>query len=563
VTIAVITHRINLAAVGFGSLLAFLGCLSLTGQVFGQAPAAVPAEADVSFVSPYVENGLPADAMRTMLVDPALAHKMQTNRQMWFGGIMRAGVYVRPRAEVRENLNFSSSNTQNINRVNQNSQLWFFVNPTKDLELKLTVQDSRVWGGDGGASKGDDRAPYFSDGDTTSRSSVNVREAYLQFRNVIGLNGFAIQVGRQVLAYGDQRMLGGANWNASGLSYDGILIKYDSDVFSSHLFGVKGTTSAVNNVPNGVTSNTSTAQGDSYLAGLYNTIKTKYAWLEIYGIGMFRHAGVDTVTSGVNGGSYVATSSTNTQRSDLYTYGGRLTNRTDGNKLPAGRRWDFTLEAAFQAGNAPDVLYTDTSGNPATQSRTYNGKLFFAQTGYKVIDDLRLGAHVYYSPGTEDRTGSSLNTFQTLPGPRFGGFPYLNVFNGISENMGMKNIFTPAVSIMYEGGKWGDFVLTYLYENKATTQDAWYSLGGTANSNASPTTSGSVSSEDAKNAGNVSLGKNIYQEVDFVWMKTLNSYSSIWVGVGYLRAGDAVSVARGSDFKADAFMTFIQLTGTL
>ena len=470
-----------------------------------------------------------------------------------------------PRAENRENLNFSANNTESINRVSQNTQIWFLMNPVEDAEIKITLQDSRVWGGEGGARSAagvDDRAPYFSGGDyqsaTGSHSSLDVREAYLQFRNMGGV-GLGLQVGRQVLSYGDGRMLGGANWNVSGLSFDGVLLKYDASWLSSHLFAVKGTTASGNNPPNGIVSE-SAALGNSWLGGMYNTFKSDLVWLELYGIGIARNIGVDSIAAGTN---FVATSSATLQYTTLYTFGGRLTNRTDNNKLPVGRRWDFTLEAAYQTGKAPDITYTDAGGNSVTNnSRIYNGKLFFAQTGYKVLDDVRFGAHIYYSPGTEDRTGSAVNTFQSLPGPRFGGFPYLNVFNGISENMGLKNILSPAVTLSYESKKWGDFIVSYFYENKATTQDAWYGISGAQNSAATAGT-GRISSEDAKNTGAVPLGKNIYQEIDFVWMKHFSNYFSVWIGVGYLRAGDAVSAARGADFKADAFMTFIQLTGAL
>lgn len=550
-------------------LLATSGILAQKAMPVADAQPAksVPVPVEETFVSPYAENGLPADSMRSMLLDPELANKMKNNRQMWVGNIMRLGLYTRPRAEFRDNLNFSQSNTEKISRFSQNSQVFFFINPTKDAEVKVTLQDARVWGGDGGVKAGDDRAGFFSNGDNTTaaRSSVDVREAYLQFRN-LGISGFGVQVGRQVLAYGDQRMIGGANWTIGGLSYDGILLKYDGDFLSSHLFGVKATSSPTNNVPNGGVSNTTNAQGDSYLAGLYNTLKMGFASLDVYGIGMFRNTGVDSVcVTGLaicSNADIVVTSATNTQRTNLYTFGARFTNRTDNNKLPAGDKWDYTLEAAFQAGNASDLVFTDALGTTATTARSYAGQLYFAQTGYKVLDDLRLGAQAFYSPGTTNRTGSSIDTFQTLPGPRFGGFPYLNTFNGISENMGMKNLFSPSVSVTYQSKKWGDFMLSYFYEMKATSQDAWYGISGLANSSTSPV-AGRISTESASNSGGANLGSGLYQEVDFVWMQRFSSYFSIWIGAGYLHAGNAISLARGSDLKADGFMSFIQLQGAL
>lgn len=319
-------------------------------------------------------------------------------------------------------------------------------------------------------------------------------------------------------------------------------------------------------MPNGGASNTINTQGDSYLAGWYNSLKMGFAVLDIYGIGMFRNAGVDSVcvsgTASCANSDIVTTSATSMQRANVYTFGARFTNRTDNNKLPVGDKWDYTLEAAFQAGNASDLIFTDATGTPSTLSRTYNGQLFFAQTGYKVLDDVRLGAQAFYSPGTANRTGSTIDTFQTLPGPRFGGFPYLNSFNGISENMGMKNIFTPSVSVTYQSKKWGDFSLSYFYEMKATNQDAWYGINGLANSS-TVSTAGRISTESATNSSSASLGSSLYQEVDLVWMQRFSNYFSLWIGAGYLHAGNAISLARGADFKADGFMTFIQLQGAL
>lgn len=544
-------------------------CAPLFAQEHAEMPvsAASVKAAGNTFVSPYRDGGLPTDAMRPMLLDAALAQQVKNRQQLWIGDIMRIGLYSRFRAEFRDNLNFSASNPEKINRFSQQSQVFFFVNPAPGTELKVTLQDARLWGGDGGVITGDDRAAFFTNGDSSSgkRNSVDVREAYLQFRN-LGVRGFDLQLGRQILAYGDGRMIGSANWTFGGLSFDGILLKYDADFFSSHLFGIKGTSSPTNNMPNGGVSNSPPAQGDSYLAGWYNSLKHNLAVLDIYAIGMFRNAAIDSVcsvaTPTCTPDIVVATNSQ--QRSNLYTLGARLTNRTDNNKLPTGKKWDFTVEAALQTGNAPDVHYTDASGVMTVNGRRYAGKLFFAQTGYKLFEDLRVGVQAYYVPGTRDRTGSTIDTFQTLPGPRFGSFPYLNNFNGISENMGMKNIFTPSVSLLYESPKWGDFVASYFYEMKATPQDAWYGISGLANSGtAAANASGRISSESATNASGANLGSLLYHEVNLVWMQRVSTWLSIWVGAGYLHAGNAIAIARGNDFKADAFMAFIQIQGAL
>lgn len=516
------------------------------------------------YASPYIEAGLPADTMRPILLDADLAAHAKKNKQLWFNDILRLGFYMRPRGEVRENLNFNANDAQRINRISQTSVFWMLLNPAKDFDLKLTFQDGRVWGGEAGTKTGnayvyDDRGVFFSNGDNgNTRGELAVREAYMQFKN-LGVAGFSVLMGRQILSYGDGRMLGSANWNANGLSFDGIVFKYDQKYISSHLITVKAT--SAQGSPNGVISETA-ALGDSYLGGLYNTLKFDLVWIDLYALGLFRQIKADS--DGSVAAAAVANGKTYNSpvQSNLYTFGARVTNRTEGNYLPKSQNWDYTLEAAMQAGNAPDVFYTDGSGALAATSRTYAGKFFFAQTGYKVLDDLRLGAHVYYSPGTEDRSSGELTTFQTLPGPRFGGFPYLNVYNGISENLGMKNILSPAVTVTYENKIWGTFILSFFNHDKATKQDAWYGISGASNTGGAATVAG-VSSEDFSNKGNVNLGRNIYREIDFIWMKSFSNHVSAWIGVGYLRAGDAVANARGANLNADAWMAFLQITGNL
>ncbi|MFO1471975.1 MAG: hypothetical protein U1F27_13185 [Turneriella sp.] len=75
-------------------LLATSGILAQKAMPVADAQPAksVPVPVEETFVSPYAENGLPADSMRSMLLDPELANKMKNNRQMWVGNIMRLGL---------------------------------------------------------------------------------------------------------------------------------------------------------------------------------------------------------------------------------------------------------------------------------------------------------------------------------------------------------------------------------------------------------------------------------------------------------------------------------------
>lgn len=543
-----------------------------------------------NYKSPMVDKGVDAEYTKHMFIEPELAAKVNKSSQMWINDIMRMGIYLRPRQEFRNNLDFNKSSSGYTDRTMQTSSFYLLIDPNPYVTAKITFQDSRVWGGDSPASTGDIRATFFANtpnlssaGQTnsTSLNSTGIREAFLIIKKLpLDLK---VQLGRQIWSYGDQRMIGGANWTINGLSYDGARVMFDRPDYKIHFFAARPywTQSGVNGVvsANDPKSNSNAKGSDTTLFGNYNSLKIFDAVvLDLYSINIVRKWVPNTynaITGLPNISSDDPLAQTRSKQSqELYTAGFRLTNRTANNFLPKGGAWDWTWESAWQAGFTGRRINEKIAGNSLptsyqnlnTEREKFTGQFHVLQTGYTFFDKLRLGGQVMYASGDKNRTDSSSSTFQTLSTPRFGVIPYFNGVAGISENIDYKNLLSKSVSVTYTTSEWGSFQLSFFQNDKAQRQDAWYAINGANNSvltisdtNSSPVSSAKGSTEnyaDNPYAQPYSLGKHIYNEIDLTWMALINDNVSLWLGVGYLRAGNSVVNYRNSG------LTFNSLTNS-
>ncbi|MDV6237846.1 alginate export family protein [Leptospira ellisii] len=568
------------------------------------APAEPKPEDLDNFVSPMKKGGVSAEFNRHMFIEPELSKTVNRySNKLWLNDWIKLGFYLRPRYESRNNLNFDSSNHAYTDRVMQTSAFYFLIDPSPYVTFKVTVQDTRVWGGESPANVGDIRSGFFSNTPTLSSdpnapgkpansiapNNTSIREAFVMIKK-LPLDA-KVQIGRQIWAYGDQRMLGGANWTINGLSYDGARVMFDFDKFSSHFFaarpywtqsGVNGVLSAndpkVNSTPGNT--NPSASQSDTTLFGTYNTVNIlNEVTLDVYNIDVVKKWIPNSTP--ISTADDVLAANRKRQNDELYTSGFRLTNRTNKNNLPEGKSWDWTIESAWQNGyngqrihktfmgaDVPGTVDGVKLADTRTERVKYTGRFHVVQTGYTFAEKLRIGAQYTYSSGDNNRADGSSSTFQTLVNPRFGVIPYWNNVAGLSENIDTKNLSSWNANITYKSGKWGTFQVAYIINDKAQKNDAWYAINGGANSlagsalsspvatsvNAAGQTVAAGSSENY--SGNAysqpySLGRNIYNELDLTWMFQINENVSIWTGAGFLIAGNAIRNYRNSPLLYD------------
>lgn len=87
------------------------------------------------------------------------------------------------------------------------------------LTVYLSVQDVRVWGD-------------VPQSNLKDKNGVSIHQAWGEIKFT---PEFSAKLGRQVLSYDDQRILGGVDWAQQGRSHDMALLKYSKNGYSAHL----------------------------------------------------------------------------------------------------------------------------------------------------------------------------------------------------------------------------------------------------------------------------------------------------------------------------------------
>ncbi|GAL65780.1 alginate export family protein [Jejuia pallidilutea] len=132
---------------------------------------------------------------------------------------LEIGADIRPRFEYRHGFNnLFPNNTEPAAFVVQRSRLnvSYIID---NLDIMLSVQDVSVWG--------DTRQIDATD----SNNSFSLFRAWAEFHFN---DNWSTKLGRQVLSYDDQRILGGLDWAMQGRFHDAALIKYKKDSFMAH-----------------------------------------------------------------------------------------------------------------------------------------------------------------------------------------------------------------------------------------------------------------------------------------------------------------------------------------
>ena len=93
--------------------------------------------------------------------------------------------------------------------------------PHEGTEVFAQVQDARVWGEEAGT---------LADG---SADKLDVHQAYLRLDAVLSVfsRPVAITVGRQELAYGNERLVSAVDWDNTGRAFDAVRLRYGRQGF--------------------------------------------------------------------------------------------------------------------------------------------------------------------------------------------------------------------------------------------------------------------------------------------------------------------------------------------
>ncbi|HEX3072777.1 MAG TPA: alginate export family protein, partial [Ignavibacteriales bacterium] len=129
---------------------------------------------------------------------------------------------IRPRVEV-DKRNFHL-NANPASTIFLRSRLNAAYSPSEDLSIFMQIQDSRFMGQEKTTQ--------------TNLGNIDIKEAYFELKNVFK-TPLDIKAGRMAAAYGNERLIGAADWGNYGRSFDGIIGSIGNDFIKLDVFAFK------------------------------------------------------------------------------------------------------------------------------------------------------------------------------------------------------------------------------------------------------------------------------------------------------------------------------------
>jgi hypothetical protein len=137
---------------------------------------------------------------------------------LWEGGegSLRLLWEERARWEIREDADFNKDSEDRNAFVGNRFRAGLDLRLGAALRVFAEGQDSRHWGADAAAAKISGR---YSD----------LRQAFVEVRGLGGFEGLSTRLGRQELAFGEERLVGAFGWSNVGRSFDAAKVRYESE----------------------------------------------------------------------------------------------------------------------------------------------------------------------------------------------------------------------------------------------------------------------------------------------------------------------------------------------
>jgi hypothetical protein len=433
------------------------------------------------------------------------------------------------RGEYRGNPGFVDSAASN--GILQRVRLTTNADITSDTSVKITLQDSTMWGVQDPAGRG---GPALTD---TGNNHLDLHEAYLKVNNLFG-QPVSLKIGRQDLVYGDERLIGAFGWNNNGRSFDAVKATFTNSALGIDVFASKindNTPSLGTNCVDAPGGATATCGGDEDqdFYGINATIKavpnnTIEAYVYYWRDGNASTAFGQTLSGGNVGATAVM--GTAIKASNLYTYGLRAKGHY--------RAFDYGLEVPFQSGSI-DTTVTNYS---------ISSFAFTAKAGYTLPTPMKIRIGAEYNTSQGDDDGGADTDIETF----FNLFPTNHGHYGFMDQQGWRNSDSWSVDVKADVTSKLKLYLAFWSFKLNEEKDAWY---GAANWNNTPTGIRAASSTNTES--------DLGTELDFVATYKYNSALTAQLGLSrfftgkFLEAAGRVNATGNVD---DMDFAYLQLT---
>lgn len=330
---------------------------------------------------------------------------------------LEASGEIRVRWEGRDNKDFNDllGDTEDLTGLRARLNLKYSGKP---LTFFLQMQDTSQW-------KAVERSAFNRPAPTETGSHAFMNQGYVEWKE----KPFSLKLGRQLLIFGEERLIGSFQWNNIGRTYDVARFTYEGKKSSLDLFGGKVAPNPLTRI---------TKESKAFVGGIHGT------W-------------APTKTLAIQG--YLFLKNDPFKDVDLQTYGFRLAEQ----KLSESFPLDYMLEAAFQRG-------TVKSGATLLPLRAHAA---IGRVGYTFPGALspRIGLSYAFASGDEDPGDGEIQTFDNL-------YPTNHPLYGYIDYMAWKNMKNLEISLSLKPHKEVWASLDYHLFSLGEPRDAWYLASG-------------------------------------------------------------------------------------
>jgi hypothetical protein len=455
------------------------------------------------------------------------------------------GASYRLRAEVKNDAGFTDagSNWDFSTRPvddNNNSYLLSRVMPRVGFTGKwiAAVAEARA-----SASLGDERfgAAAAGQGLAENDSGVDLHQAFITLGNHKEFP-VSLKIGRQELAYGEQRLVGHFRWNNNARTFDAVKLRWQNPLFGVDVF----TGGVVYNDSN----NLNQSNSQDHFSGAYFNFPaipglSARNITEAYLFARNVERGIAT-----DNWSGVPAPFRFPGAQDLYTAGLRLRSKPN-----AYGPLDFGAELMHQFGNRTAVFPATTAAAalaaPRLRHEAYAAVL---QAGYAWTESPhqpRLA--LVYSFGTGDASAAdgSSGTFQNL-------FPTNHLFYGYMDLSSLQNMHDLRVAYTFKPTMTTALAIEGHSHHLARTTDFWYNIAGVPRN----FTGAAVASGGGYRV-NPSYSRHVGTELDLIAAWAFRPHTQIEAGFSHYFRGRYIKQSLSTVGSKDANYFYLQLGLTL
>lgn len=412
---------------------------------------------------------------------PATPPPAPPNPLSFFGGKLVFDIQEKLRVESRENnIDFNDAvdsltdDTWFLNRV----RLGMKISPTPFLTLYLQGQDAREWDSD--------RPNVIGSLGAEGDDPFDLRQGYIELGNP--KKQLSLKAGRQILLYGDERLVGPLDWANQGRTFDALKLHYQTEKWWVDAF---------------VSSVVRFTDGDFNESDWLDSSDTRHQTFS---------------------GIYFSTTAIGSQTTDFYVFhldedyaAGETSFFTFGTRMKSDPKafhgWDYETEMALQTGDVKGKDLQSFAGH-------WGGGYTFQNLPWKP----RAGVEYNYATGDSNPADGDVETFQNL-------FPTNHKFYGYMDVFSWQNMHNAAITLSAAPTKSLKAMLDYQMFWIADSHDAWYRANGT------------TMVRPINAAADSFAGSEV--DLTLVWKATKNL--TVQAGYSHFFAGDFLSATGASD----------------